>query len=204
METGNSLTRQAIMSYIQSVGIEWSHGGITPLGDADFSSLAIDGVPLLEYLAAQPNTRGRMTKTTQQNLSSGVWTKIVGFATATANEGLIANEANGTFTIQQAGYYDVSFYQRWQYYGSSSYARRLATITKNGLQPASDNPNSLVSNAVSAENWYAAQCTAQDVYLNVGDVISGWVYTETDTIFNNTTSSPYPAWTYLAITRRPD
>jgi len=204
VDTPNSETRQSIMSYIQSAGIVWSHGEITPNGDANFPSLMIDDVPLLEYLASQLTTRGRMIKTSQQAITSGVWAKVIGFAAATGVHGVTVNEAAGTFTIQQAGYYDVTFYQRWEHYGSSSYVRRMGAITKNGLQPAADNSNTIAGNAATHEGWYAASSVAQDVYLSAGDVISGWVYTETDTTFNNVTTSPYPPWTYLAITKRPD
>lgn len=153
----------------------------------------------LSQITDYPTAKARMTKTSQSpTYSSNTWTRVTDFATTDYNSGFTVDLTNGAFTIPATGYYDISFRQRWQNYGSA-YSRAGAIV--NGTSaPATDASNVIDISVFEHDGWLIVPQVVKSVPLTSGDVVTFWIRSATGSIFNGTNTA-IPGWTSVAITK---
>eukprot|EP00937_MAST-01D_sp_MAST-1D-sp2_P001996 g1996.t1 len=134
----------------------------------------------INFVGANP-TAMQSDKNGQQTVSKG-WTEVAGWRTSGDPvlfdaSGGAWNNANGRFTATAiAGYYRVSANIRGDQHDSASYARVL--IAKNGDKDQNNGLMSIKGNSKST-NYMQLQ-TSGLVYLDVGDYVSVYVYSNGD------------------------
>lgn len=194
--TAGSFIRKATVAFDTTAQELLLYGPTGVRIDTDAGALAVNDTPILlggESIGAQ------MTKTsTGPAYSTNTWTRVTGFVSpADRANGITANPAAGTFTAVDAGWYRAKFHARWQYYGSAY--RRQAAIVKGTSAPAANNSNVITQAVFGAADWLCHDLEKRRFWLDTGDVVSFWVYSTTDSTFNNTTSAPVPDPTYVEI-----
>lgn len=140
-------------------------------------------------LTDYPTQRARMEKsTTGPAYSGGTWTKVTGFDAADFAIGITADATNGNFTIVTSGIYDITFYQRWQDYGTAYY--RIGAIMLGTSAPptganAGANGAILALSQSNKTDWYVDTLHAESVDLVAGNTISFWIRSGTASTWNS-------------------
>lgn len=146
-----------------------------------------------------PLARGKMVKTAEATYVANVWLKVT-FNSSEAS-GVTVSPADGTFTVETAGRYDLFLHQKWQFYGTA-YSRSAAAVKGTA---APDGTNHLGLTVWKGDDWLVAPLVVPDVDLAVGDVITFWIRGGTGGTFNatgGTGASTFATPTTFAVVRK--